>query len=59
MSALGMLAVNSNQLDGPLPDAWGANGSFSSLLLANLVLHLRILGMPCMCIPGTACNEHK
>ena len=38
-SLLGLIA-NSNQLSGPLPDAWGANGSFPELGTANLVLHL-------------------
>ena len=40
MAELRTLMVNLNQLSGPLPDAWGANGSFASLAAANLVLHL-------------------
>ena len=47
MPALIMLMVNSNRLNGPLPDEWGANSSFPSLLYANLVLHLDFLGVPC------------
>ena len=37
MQALSVLEVNSNQLKGPLPDAWGANGSLPSLHTMNLV----------------------
>ena len=47
MRSLTGLIANSNQLSGPLPDAWGANGSFPELGTANLVLYLGPWVMPC------------
>ena len=37
MQALTKLEVNSNRLNGPLPDAWGANDSLPSLTTLNMV----------------------
>ena len=38
MTSLWNLTINSNQLDGSLPEAWGSETAFSSLTYINLVI---------------------
>lgn len=52
MPALVNLVLNSNQLTGPLPDEWGAGGSFTSLEFANLVPHVGFPKMSCIFPPN-------
>ena len=39
MTNLSILSLPRNQLNGSLPDAWGANNSFPSLAFLSMVRH--------------------
>ena len=45
MTAVRVLEVNSNRLNGSLPDAWGTQGSFLLLRTMNLVHYLAFAKM--------------
>ena len=51
MPALLEAYINLNRLSGTLPDAWGANGSFPSLVAVNLMQDLGFPGMLCLGVP--------